>query len=136
MSKRSRLRRAGRDVKIITRSKYLPRLSPLTPIALPKPSILRTAQFNGIDNRRSHLRSSNYRGPVRHSTIHGDSAYVRKSFHKGKSLNVNLSFDDPILAAPCVRRRSRREVIFATGKGGRTLGTRRVRRSPSSGISC
>lgn len=37
---------------------------------------------------------------------------------------------------PCASRARRREVIFATGKGGRKLGTKKVRRTSDSERSC
>lgn len=53
----------------------------------------------------------------------------------GAAVTAKLAFSSPDQVALCVRRKIRREVMFAKGKGGRR-GQRRPRRSWYSRISC
>lgn len=52
----------------------------------------------------------------------------------GKTISPRLSFATPELVARCVRRKERREVLFAKGKSGG--GHRKPRRDWFSDISC
>jgi len=61
----------------------------------------------------------------------------RKPIHRAKHLAAspitNLKFVDPSRVAVCIRRKQRREVILASGRGGRT---RKPRYSEYSDIKC
>lgn len=51
-----------------------------------------------------------------------------------KALPARVAFSDPRKVIICHRRKSRREVLFAFGKGGG--GKKKPRRSPWSDVSC
>lgn len=67
-------------------------------------------------------------------TISGGRASTQT--HVKRNLYAYQSFKIPQQVAVCVRRKRRKEVLFASGKAGRKNHTKHVRRNPSSSISC
>jgi len=133
MARRRRTKKttySGRDYKTsIARRSRLPRLSSNTQKTI-------IAQLSGVDDRHHFPEFIRSRRPQ--MTIFGTTSPVRTTVRTKRNrrlYHVNR-FVRPSITAPCVRRKKRREVIFASGRGGRKLGTRRVRRNASSSISC
>lgn len=137
MAKRSRSTKfhnndmRGRDVRIIAR-RSLPRQFNY---AWPDSPLLRPTSLSDFDGRRSHLRRPSYLFPPSF-TIYGAQAPQTVSFPRRNSLLIQPRYTRPEITNPCIRRKVRREVIFATGRGGRKLNTRRVRRNAASAYSC
>ena len=100
-----------------------------------KPSSLpRSPIVNQLVDRRSFYPLRKL--PVRPIyTRKGLPARINTSIRKG-NLYASKYFTLPEHIAPCVRRKTRKEVLFAYGYGGRKLNTRRVRRNSTSQIKC
>lgn len=111
----------------------LPRmsLSKLTPHTYK----LSLATYSGIDQRRFNPVKKHLR-PAR--TILGTQAPTRSTVKSNLSrkLYETHTFTLPKKTAVCIRRQSRKEVLFATGKGGKRHNNRRSRRNQHSYISC
>lgn len=54
----------------------------------------------------------------------------------GLQAPVGLRFESPFKVVTCLRRKVRREIMFATGRGGKGVRKRRPRRSWRSNVSC
>lgn len=61
---------------------------------------------------------------------------VRKNRIVPKQTKATLAFADPGKVFVCVRRKVRREVLFASGRGAAPKPKRPPRRNPQSQISC
>lgn len=123
-----------RDTFVIAR----PRL----PVALPRSRVSPLILFE--DRRRFH--PSGIFAPAK--TLHGSLRFNLKdrhyatvkpspfnSFPRRSQTKAALAFHAPNRVLVCVRRRRRKEVLFAQRKTGR-LGQRRPRRNLYSSISC
>lgn len=112
----------------------------LSPIPYPtinwKSQALQTARMNRIDGRV--FRPMQFRQFERPRTIWGLKAPISHSIRinpkRRDYLHVKRTFTIPKSTAVCVRRSMRREVIFATGRGGAKH--RRPTRNATSSISC
>lgn len=110
---------------------------PIVPSPRPLPELRGLAQaravVKSIEDRRFW-----YPGPVRPArSLHGGGRIVPSKAPKlaGRFPPSGLSFDAPHKVAVCVRRKERREVLFAmkrTGKGSRS----RRRRNKFSNMGC
>ena len=123
----------GRDVMTIA-NRRLPRsFSAFTPY---QQNIIKLdiARSHLVDDRLFRPRRQLYRAP---RTIVGTPARVKPKIKKG-FISHGYKFQNSRMVATCVRRRSRREVLFAAGAAGkgRRNFTRKVRRNASSSISC
>jgi len=87
-----------------------------------------------IDNRLYHPRRA-FR-PI--LTVSYRNAPIRQRFKKGNSLVFQKIFSAPNITSPCIRRTTRRQVLFATKGAGKGMrhGKKHVRRNASSSISC
>lgn len=130
----------GRDYKSIA-SRRLPQQNLLNSY-LPQPSHylnrMRMLQIRAsrIDHRLYNPTPRPFR---KERLINGNPASfhtVFRSIRKSSYPTARYVFSVPKNTAVCVRRAVRKEVIFASGNGGRRLRTQRVRRTPSSDISC
>lgn len=59
-----------------------------------------------------------------------------KGMPAGVQVPVGVRFESPFKVITCMRRKIRREVIFALNKGGKGVKRRRGRRSWRSNVSC
>lgn len=102
-------------------------------LSLPRSPI--ATHLNLLVDRRTHFP---YRKiPTRpFYSMGGSVSRIHTSIRKGKKLHAQQHFTFPEYSSPCVRRKTRKEVIFAKGYGGRKLNTRRVRRTASSQFKC
>lgn len=128
MSRRSRVRRAQREVVIPFANRGL--------LSLPRPirHSLPVGSLSPFEDRRSF-------SPVRHArpafSLPRSAARVvmspRPAFRQTKA---RLMFALPTGVAICVRRKSRREVLFASGGAGGRGRQRPRRRTEFSDVSC
>lgn len=103
--------------------------------------ILRATRLTGMDDRRTfdfepQTRPAKlFTGSTASITV-TSTTQKRKSPSKGARLGrAQLAFTLPGETLVCIRRRRRKEVLFAKRKAGRA-GQRRPRRSPFSGVKC
>jgi hypothetical protein len=123
----------GRDVKTITNQR-LPHISELLSPLPARQAIYRPPVLAPLpDNRRFYPRRFRHIRPT--LTIRGERAAIRSTVNR-RNLYVQKSFDVPREVLTCVRRSQRKEVMFATGRAGRKLNYRNVRRTRDSQISC
>jgi len=64
------------------------------------------------------------------------SPAVVRRFRARSDPLLGISFRDPSRVLVCIRRKARRESIFASGQAGRPGRRTKPRRNPNSGISC
>lgn len=104
----------------------------LTPTA----SLLPRTQkiYQNLDNRFFSFPISTL--PRHPLTRYGARAAVSPVVKKGRSLHAQFQIHAPRKTLVCIRRKTRQEVLFALGKGGRKHGTRKVRRNSNSSFQC
>lgn len=112
-----------------------PASAPITFYPRRRRRLLRSAVMrrSGVDQRRFHpglLASRLYRP---HFSFHGESVSVARGLVGRQMLDTSTL---PRTAAVCVRRQTRREVLFASGRGGKKHHNRTARRNSDSAISC
>jgi len=123
----------GRDVNIIA-NRRLPQISDLLSSLPARQSIYRPPALPSLpDNRRFYPRRFRSLRPT--FTVRGERASVRSTVNR-RNLYVQKSFNVPAEVVTCVRRKIRKEVMFASGKAGRRLHYKSVRRNRDSSISC
>jgi len=125
--------RSSKNTKTATR-RYSGR-NTLTPrIARPLPRFsTQKPLYQNLDLRFfSPLKTTLPRHPV---TYYGAQAPISTRVSKG-GFNAYLKATLPKQTLTCVRRQTRREVLFAARKAGKSLGTRKVRRNASSSVQC
>jgi len=134
MAKRSKTKnsspnksRRGRNVSTIANHR-LPLAHGYTP------RLVHKINANILDARYFHPIIPASSRPV--FTTSGDTARIQPSTSR-RNPNARYldSFAIPTKVVPCVRRKQRREVLFATQRSGRN-GGRRYRRNSTSSISC
>lgn len=89
------------------------------------------------DNRYFHPLPPHRVERVIFSLSNADQTRNRVYDRMDRKLWSKSFFANPLKADPCVRRRERRQVMFAKNLAGRRFGAGgRVRRTPASNISC
>lgn len=135
MARRRRSSRTGRDHNTIATTLVVPRVRalPVSPVFVPvapRPRLrFPTSTFE--DRRQWHPERA--ARPALSSPRSAARLVARG--HVRDQTKAIVAFAAPDRVAVCVRRRRRREVLFARGVGGRR-GLRSPRRSFYSGISC
>lgn len=121
-----------------------PIASLLSPVAPPGPSVLSPGLtprevFNEIEDRRTYTPDDPFRSPMLSSgLVAGYSSQPRATQNRARTPIVRFqpAFDKPAATLVCVRRKERREVIFAHKKHRKGAGARRRRRNWLSDIRC
>lgn len=127
----------GRDRKLITNQR-LPRrdilnlLNSLSPTPLRRQRLVQFPTHYSLDARLYRPNRRRFNPPRMVSGGYAPFSYRQQ---KGYQTHGRYMFQMPRRTLVCVRRKQRREVIFATGRGGRNR-ARRYNRSVTSNISC
>jgi len=97
--------------------------------------VLRVAQNNSVDDRLFY--PSRYKACRQPRLISGYNAPISTTFNPYRFLHVEERFVYPQRTAICVRRKQRKEVLFARGFAGskRRKGTK-MRKNIYSSVSC
>lgn len=100
-------------------------------------------RFNPDPDPPARLRSGT---PARFSvavtpfhTVHGRSAIARSYYTnmpRGVQVPVGIKFSNPLSVTACIRRKIRREVMFAKGRTRKGAGARRHKRNAYSNVRC
>lgn len=136
MAKRGRSDRGQRDDNSLSLETLLALTTPIQPFS-PLPSLAHVpsqrSQFNEIEDGRRFVP-----GPSRSRLFAGSSAPLKigskRPSQRGPATGV--AFASPVHTVRCVRRKERREVIFALRKRGKGAAARRRRRNYWSNVSC
>lgn len=123
MSRSRRRGREGRDTIAIA--------NPLLFFGLPFTSTL----LREVEDRRTFHPSGSFR-PVFSPPSDAPIFKAARSKRPSSFPSDALAYSIPDMTPTCIRRRRRREVIFASGKGGRRGRQRRHRRKWDSSIHC
>lgn len=127
--RRSKRQRRASEAPIV-RPLAVRLLRPLAPPSLPR------HPRSEIEDRRTHHPLGFFR-PARQWSGHGVKPHVVSPAKKfSPALPFNVRFADPRKTLVCVRRKERREVIFAKNKMKRGAAARRRRRNWFSEVSC
>lgn len=110
-------------------------LSP-TPPTLPRPIVSPLInKLREIEDRREYHPEKKYR-PVRQLSGHPVKSHVIKPAKFKSQLPFGLNFAVPKDTVVCIRRKRRKEVLFAKGKAGGSQKRRHPRRNLNSKIGC
>lgn len=132
MAKRRKNKNMGRARKSKSFAKTLPRTR-ITPITSNYSKITLATIID--DRRRWNPQKKHVRPRLLYSgQLAPTQTKVLDKPHR--RLYEKTTYIVPKQTAVCVRRQTRKEVLFATGKAGKRLGTRKSRRNPQSYISC
>lgn len=117
-----------KPVRAITVARYRgPLVSPISPVLQRRPNMA----LNLIEDRR-RWHPERWGRPLLGTVRSATRVVVKPSV--GPALTSHLKFADPRRVIICIRRKIRREVLLALGKGGG--GNKSPRRKPSSEVSC
>lgn len=72
----------------------------------------------------------------RPAIAYGKPIYAYRGMPHGLQVPVGTKFESPFRVVRCLRRKIRREVIFALRKEKKGAGARKRRRNPDSGVKC
>lgn len=126
-------RRGGRKSRSrMTRPSAISRISRSLTLRLPRPVVLRPRQL--VEDRRHYHPLGPARSPRVFSGHPVKPHVVRPS--RGRSVPAKVRFAEPRKTLVCVRRKERREVLFARGRTGKGSGFGRKRRNKQSEITC
>lgn len=127
MARRRRSNRIGRDSSHIANLR-LPRYV-VSRVRFPSPTrrLLEDRRFYHPLGRLDRPAFATRRSAARLVARHQDGRMQTKA---------RISFADPRRVMVCVRRKERREVLFARGVGGSKRRQRKPRRTPLSAVSC
>lgn len=92
----------------------------------------RPARFSTGGPSRISVKDRSYNGRYRYADPHRTS----KNIHLNSGTKAPLSFASPDATIVCVRRKTRKEVLFAKRRAGRGGKQRRHRRTLYSGVQC
>lgn len=136
MAKRRSKSQARRDPIAIARPNRL-----LSPVRILRPSALpirlARVQLRDFDDRRRWHPEPFHRPPVAFQRPAARLVATNPPDRPKRFVPASVGFKDPSRVSLCVRRRSRREVLFATGSGGRPRRYHnKPRRNELSNYSC
>lgn len=123
----------GREVKIFTNHR-LPQIQKLLSPIPTRQAVYRPPALASLpDNRRFYPRRFRHIRPT--LTITGERARIKSTINPW-SLHAIQKFELPKKVVTCVRRQTRKEIMHATGRAGRRLHYRHVRKTRDSNIKC